>query len=318
MKKLFKYIILIFTSIIFIVSCSENNEIIEKDKLVIILSDLHKTNAILGDKKLLDVNLKKKKASYYNYFFKKHNITQAQFEKTIDYYSHNLQDYVLLYDEIVLNLKNEELVYIEPSLSPFNLHKIVKDSIARKIADDALWIEIWNKEKKWFIPDDTIISLIADTITVKEMCKLKLFADILIYKDDSCKEHNIVLKAYYNNATVDTLINDTIIIDGKYHNYKLQTITDSIKKIDSIICNLVNYPDSIKHKHLKIKNISIKKYIVNYQKKGKIKNKPIKDKKLKHNKTKFLEKNKKFKKQILKEAKNINFKPKKIKNKITK
>ncbi len=276
LKKTFKYIILIFITVIFIASCSENNEIIEKDKLVIILTDLHKTNAILGDKKLLDVNLKREEASYYNYFFKKHNITQAQFEKTLDYYSNNLKIYISIYDEVLLNINKEEASFAKSTDKIFRVPQFLKDSIAKKLADDALWVEIWNKKKNWVITKDTLINSIIDTITIKKWCKLKLSADILIYKDDSYKKHCIMLKAFYEDKTIDTLINKTLIVDEKFHNYNIETKTDSIKILDSIICRFVNYPDSIKSRHLKINNITIKKYIINLTKNDTIIHRKIK------------------------------------------
>jgi len=278
LKKYIKHLILFSIILFFAISCNNNDEIINKDKFILILLDIHKGNAIFSEKKFIDITLKKKNASYYNYYFKKHNITKAQFEKTLSYYSQNLEEYLKIYDDVIAKFTEEELVFIEPVTNIFDIHKLVKDSIVRKKAYDALWIEIWNKEKKYFIPYDTTISIISDTITLTEKCKFKLNADILIYKDDSCKNHYILLKAFYKDETIDTLINDTLIKDGKFHKYKFTAKTDSIKKTDSIICSIINYPDSIKSKHLKVKNISLKKYIINIGNRNKLKKKILTNK----------------------------------------
>lgn len=294
MKKLIRNIILLSTIIIFAVSCSDNEGIISKDKIIVILTDLHKANIIFSDLRLSDTKLKEKNASHYNYIFKKYNITRAEFEKTLKYYSYNLGEYIIIYDEVVAKLEKEELDFVKPVTNMFDIHDLVKDSIAKRIADDALWIEIWTKEKKWTIPEDTLITNISDSLTLKNKCKLKLNTDILVYKNINCENPHIILKAFYKDKSVDTLIIDTLIKDAKFHNYKFEAKTDSIKKPDYIICNIINCADSIKSMHIKIKNISLKKYIIDKKKRIEIRNEALNDKKLKNKKN--LQKDKLLKK----------------------
>ena len=132
LKKYFKHIIIIFSTLLLVVSCSEKAEEINKEKFVLIITDLHKANALFSNKGLMDIKLKEKNASYYNYIFKKYNITRATFESTLEYYSENLLDYINLYEEVVKNLNEEEITFIDPAINMFDIHILVLDSISRK------------------------------------------------------------------------------------------------------------------------------------------------------------------------------------------
>jgi len=84
---------------------------IDKDTLIEILVDIHLADAMLAEKQLFDKNFEDTKISYYNYVYKKHNITRVEFNKTIEYYSYNPAEYVTIYVKVLekLNRLNDEL-----------------------------------------------------------------------------------------------------------------------------------------------------------------------------------------------------------------
>ena len=101
----------ILTSIILLIlfnSCTsffteENKDIIEHDTLVMVLADIQIADILLIQNRNFDRNLKDTtgKKSYYNFVFKKYNINEFQFIKTIEYYGQNTKEYSEIYTDVI-------------------------------------------------------------------------------------------------------------------------------------------------------------------------------------------------------------------------
>ncbi len=115
MKQIYNYTLLILVSI-FAIGCSssDNDEIIKQDKFINILVDIHVADALIADKGLYDGNLKDSTKSYYNYIFKKHNISRASFDKSMEYYSKDAEHYYQIYDIVIDEISKQ---------IPVKLHK---------------------------------------------------------------------------------------------------------------------------------------------------------------------------------------------------
>lgn len=102
MKKIY-YIF----SLIFLLSCAHSkdeviipDDIIPPPEMINIIIDFHIAEAALVDcqNKKEDVNTTT--IMYYNSIMKKHNITRAKFDKSMKFYTENIQLLQLIYEEV--------------------------------------------------------------------------------------------------------------------------------------------------------------------------------------------------------------------------
>ncbi len=121
----------IFISIILIYyligGCSNKNEnidlgvvadtlkpLIKKDKLVKLLADIHLSDAFLSNMKTVGIKLKKQNdyqkfySGVYVSVFKKYNVSQPEFYKTLQYYSFHQDEFLNIYDKVIDLLNAEE------------------------------------------------------------------------------------------------------------------------------------------------------------------------------------------------------------------
>jgi len=95
------------------VSCAKEREVSVPDILINeadftnILIDIHKTDALLSNKRLHDKNLKDSTASYYNYVYNKHSINRMQFNENLEYYSNKPKILENIYINVVDSLEKE-------------------------------------------------------------------------------------------------------------------------------------------------------------------------------------------------------------------
>ncbi len=146
MKKTINKIIFlgIFVSQIFGISSCQwfsengNDEIIERHRFIHVLADIHVADAILSHKNLNDRDLKDTtgKKSYYNSIFKKYQITEYKFAKSVEYYSKNPQKYYEIYTEVIdeLNKKRVSLDTINAPSEISSKPNSVGDSLLRRSA----------------------------------------------------------------------------------------------------------------------------------------------------------------------------------------
>ena len=107
MKTLTYFVIAV---VIFLSSCTAPSKekpenLIEKDKLVEILTDIHLADAYLESRSLTDLKIAKDSASYYTFLYKKHNISRGQFVETMNYYSEYPAELEGVYEQVMAILK---------------------------------------------------------------------------------------------------------------------------------------------------------------------------------------------------------------------
>ncbi len=90
-------------------SCSlfETKEegIIDKDKFVDVLVDIHFADAVIVVKGYRHTNDSARIDLFYDDVLKKHNISRKELDKTIDFYVKRIDDYDNLYDQVLEKLK---------------------------------------------------------------------------------------------------------------------------------------------------------------------------------------------------------------------
>ncbi len=136
MNKILTSIILLFL----FNSCTsffteENKNIIEHDTLVMILADIQIADILLIQNRKFDRNLNDTtgKKSYYNFIFKKYNINEFRFVKTIEYYGQNTKEYSEVYTNVIDELSKRRAEVATPIDSTGNLKKdsLLKDSLPK-------------------------------------------------------------------------------------------------------------------------------------------------------------------------------------------
>jgi hypothetical protein len=107
MKKLF--VLLIILSIF---SCNKKNEIPEYvipfDDMVEIIVDIHITDGILTSGKVRRELVKKDTTNYYNLILENYNYKREDFDTSLYYYTKNIDQYDLIYNEVLNRLSKIE------------------------------------------------------------------------------------------------------------------------------------------------------------------------------------------------------------------
>ena len=94
----------------------ENKDIIQHDTLVMFLADMQVADILLIQNRNFDRNLNDTtgKKSYYNFIFKKYNINEFRFIKTIEYYGKNTQEYSEIYTNVIDELSKRRAEVTTP------------------------------------------------------------------------------------------------------------------------------------------------------------------------------------------------------------
>ncbi len=87
---------------------SEN--IIPKDKIVQILTDVMIAESAITIEQGNDIDTKVMTKYYYSGVFKKHNITQKQFEESMHYYSKNDKNFNEIFSHVIDSLSKKQSV----------------------------------------------------------------------------------------------------------------------------------------------------------------------------------------------------------------
>lgn len=265
LKRLKRIPVILF---IVFVACNnkENTTIIDKEEFVQILADLHITDAILAEKAWYDAKLKDSTRSYYNYVLKKYHISRAQFDNSLNYYSNNLEEYSLMYEEVEETIRQRIPKQLDEK-SIYKIFELVKKEAEIKSDLNAYYgingRELWRGKRAFELPKDTINILTRLTDSIQYQCLVVFKAEVKILPKNPIKDLKLELQINYADTTndvVEKLFDKKI---GKWNNYKLLLKSDSTKIPVSIVASLLKPEnDSIKPK-IEFKSISLKQYAPN-------------------------------------------------------
>ncbi len=257
----FKYITIVFISVIFFNCNKQTNDIIEKDKLVDILIDLHIADAVLSDKGYYDGNLKDSTSSYYNYILKKHNVSRASFDNSIKYYNQNGEDYIALYEQVSSKISERVPINVTKESVYYYISKALKDSKILSNLNDYYGEngkEVWIMHKSGEFPKDSTKISLNYSHKIDYPCKLVFSCEIKINKKDSCG--NILMKLDIENEDKSRQSDTAQIRYLKdWQKYQLIAQTDSLKKPKSFDFSISKCSNN-KFPKLSIRNISLKQF----------------------------------------------------------
>lgn len=109
---------LLFFLVLFVTSCSffvpKEEGVIDEEKFIDVLVDIHFADAVIIVKGYRHSNDSTTIDLFYDDVLKKHNISRNALNKTINYYSKNINEYDRLYDKVLENLTKKQVEFNEP------------------------------------------------------------------------------------------------------------------------------------------------------------------------------------------------------------
>ena len=148
-----RHLLLFFSGLFLIISCTDNKtsgDIIEKDKMVQILCDLHiidGTMAAYGPKD----SLYKYGTNRYGLLFKKYGVDSASFNKSVKYYSATPDKIIAIYEQVeaLLKIKSDSIEKVQAKLLELaNKRMEAKNNAERKRKADSISRDSIKKAKK--------------------------------------------------------------------------------------------------------------------------------------------------------------------------
>ncbi len=174
--------------------CFRPKGVLSRDKMTDVLVDMHKTDALLAEKNIA-YGQYSKKAQYYNYIFKKHGITKAEFDSTLVWYTKNPIKFENMYEDVL-----KKLTVLQKDVDDNKFHPIDYANIGK------IRSNIWLKPTHHKFTKDSVRTKLdfeikqADFL-YRDVYELKLM--LKIPKEDSCKKQRIEMRINYYNGTSD-------------------------------------------------------------------------------------------------------------------
>jgi hypothetical protein len=296
-KVISNLIIIFFITLIFS-SCDRRPKgVLNQDDMTIILTDFHRLDGILYEKGIA-FNNDSLKAKYYNYILNKHQITKAEFDSSLVWYTKHPKKFEKIYDDIYSQLSLEDNQIKRGKYHPIDSAELAK-----------IKVNIWNLRSSYNYKNDSIRTRLKFEIKDSSL----LFGDAYILKflqriahQDSCLNRRVVLRINYANGKSDSVFtksyNDSLL--RRYSiklpaskKWKIKSISGELlackafkgkfnASIDSISLIRV-YNPKLKDSLLKIVKQNDPRHFV---KLSKIKGDSIRDKKIKISRKLFLKK----------------------------
>lgn len=106
LKPKLTYLLSFFVLIIVFSACKKN-DVLSRDKMVEVLRDVQLAEAVSATSRQEEFKLKEQKEALVQGILKKHNITQAQLDSSLVWYSDNVEIYNRVNDSVVALLRRE-------------------------------------------------------------------------------------------------------------------------------------------------------------------------------------------------------------------
>lgn len=221
-----KYIFPILIISLLVVNCTRRpKEILKPSEMTRVLVDIHIADGIfsISDFKKLS---NEEKALYYQSILVKHNTTQAQFDSSVVWYSHDPKQFEKIYNKVTIQLTK----YEEDVKNGKYDSLISKDTLPHLTE-----INIWNQPTKFEFNGNRNRSelhfVITDSTLMTQDSYLLSFRQ-QIQPSDTCNQRAI-LYIHYANGETDSIFKE-LHSDGKLRKYTLRLIASHYEIIDSL------------------------------------------------------------------------------------
>lgn len=218
--KILLYAILLICSIIGFFSCIDNSSlVVDDDKMVDLLVDLHKYEAILA-MRTGEFNSDSVKKVYRQTILKKHGVSQEQFDSSLAWYGRHIDDYVKIYDRVLQEYDRQILATNDRAAETGEIYEGIANDAENMWTLAPLYIISSKDENK------NIIFEITDSNLFNNGDRLRWQLRVT----NVTQEVSMMLGVDYDNNSTSFMSKD-IRKDGKY-NITLQT--DSSLKVERL------------------------------------------------------------------------------------
>jgi hypothetical protein len=169
--------------------------VLASGKMADVLVEMHKTDAVLAEKGYV-FGRYSNKAPYYKFILKKYNITQAQFDSSLVWYTKNPQRFENVYDNVL-----SQLTSLQKDVDSRKFHPIDYEELGKQRTD------LWNQGRKYTFNKDSVRTKFAfeiknEYLLYRDVYVLKMLLNIA--REDSCKNRRIELRINYFNGQSDS------------------------------------------------------------------------------------------------------------------
>ncbi len=156
MKRCSRILYIIIGLVLLLVACkSQPDYVIEEDRMVDILVDIHKTEAVIN-LNYSQFPTDEKKRIVREAVYMRHNTTKADFDTSLVWYGNHLDVYMNVYDRVIEKLKKEDA----------ELKELIAQENAQILTLAGDTVDIW-KQQRWHVFDankgENILSFTIDT-----------------------------------------------------------------------------------------------------------------------------------------------------------
>ena len=187
----------IIVSLIFIFAACSNRPkgVLNQKDMTNILTDMHKLDGTLAERGIMFSN-DSTRMKYYNFVFEKYNITKADFDSSLVWYTKNPQEFNNVYNKVLINLTS-----LEKDVKSGKYHFIDSVELAKVKSG------IWKKRTQYTLTKDSTRTRLDFEVVDPSL----LYGDVYILRfllriapEDSCTKQHITLRLNYQNGKVDS------------------------------------------------------------------------------------------------------------------
>jgi hypothetical protein len=170
-----------------ILSCSgvKRKYLIPEKKLISIIVDMNIADGITFQYSPGMKRMNLDSAAVYGWVLEKHDVTKAQFDSTIAYYTKHPDRLDRIYEKVIASLSKMESEIKEAEK---------EEALKRKIT-------IWEDPRNYMLPDDGRINRINFSVPVKGPGEYTITAQIKVFRDDESIAPRINAFFWYDNGT---------------------------------------------------------------------------------------------------------------------
>ncbi len=133
-------IYILFTITLLLASCrSQPDYVIDKERMVDLMIDVHKTEAVIN-LNYSSYPTDEKKRALRKAVYMRHNVSEAEFDSSMIWYGHHLDVYMEIYDEVIKRLKEEDE----------EIKKLIAEENVQVLTLEGDTVDIW-KDERWHI-----------------------------------------------------------------------------------------------------------------------------------------------------------------------
>lgn len=245
--------------------CEERPEgVMSPDKMVDFMVDMHLAESTINND-VRKFREKESKLQLYNDVFKKHNVTKAEMDSSLNYYLSEANDYKKIYNRVLERL---EQMHLDAEAGKFqDTREFLFADLGGDLqkADyterDSVVAEIWRMPRSFSLLEkgdkSTVeFSFLSDSTNKFNFLVLK--GNFKLYLNDCSDNPETVLRVTYSDGTSDE-VSVPLVKDAAEHPIRLRLVVNSSKSVLRIEGELVGHDKCLSSKSVEITDVRLYK-----------------------------------------------------------